>query len=56
MEQETIRCCANCKYTKECENYNEERKEWLCLSWKHGKPYNKQLSLFGESEISDNGN
>ena len=46
--EEMTKYCANCKYNKECENYSEERKEWLCLSWKQGKPYNKQLSLFEE--------
>ena len=41
--------CETCRYKNECANYTEERKEWLCLSWKQGHGVS-QLNLFGEDD------
>ena len=49
MNDELDKCCGNCKYKHECENYKEEHDSWLCLSWKQGHGQ-RQLNLFGEED------
>ena len=48
VEQLANKCCGNCLYRKECDNYKHN--DWLCLSHKLDKEATIQLSLFEEEE------